>query len=154
MAWTTGTERDTELECFSVYMKVSARQGLKHKPPVITAPPRPAKPQLSSMYVAGPQRIASDCPKPWEKPIVPGMFQSDGKLIMDSWHGMQISISVLVNKTVPECLTKLHCKGLSDVFYGAGKLLDEKRRLIKLHATNLALLLRKDGVNLNDCSWK
>ncbi|KAK2556842.1 putative Xaa-Pro aminopeptidase P [Acropora cervicornis] len=25
----------------------------------------------------GPQRIASGCPKPWEKPVVPGMFQSD-----------------------------------------------------------------------------
>ncbi|KAL9976354.1 hypothetical protein ACROYT_G013647 [Oculina patagonica] len=25
----------------------------------------------------GPQRIAAGCPKPWEKPIVPGMFQSD-----------------------------------------------------------------------------
>ncbi|KAJ7331094.1 Xaa-Pro aminopeptidase 2 [Desmophyllum pertusum] len=25
----------------------------------------------------GPQRIAPGCPKPWERPIVPGMFQSD-----------------------------------------------------------------------------
>ena len=30
----------------------------------------------------GPQRIAGGCPKSYERPIVPGMFQSDGKLMM------------------------------------------------------------------------
>lgn len=29
----------------------------------------------------GPQRIAGGCPKSYERPIVPGMFQSDGKLM-------------------------------------------------------------------------
>lgn len=31
---------------------------------------------------AGPQRITKGCPKSYERPIVPGMFQSDGKLMM------------------------------------------------------------------------
>lgn len=29
----------------------------------------------------GPQRITKGCPKSYERPIVPGMFQSDGKLM-------------------------------------------------------------------------
>lgn len=35
---------------------------------------------MSLIYHVGPQKISIGCPKPWEKPVVPGMFQSDGKL--------------------------------------------------------------------------
>ena len=37
---------------------------------------------LHPILAIGPQRISFGCPKPWERPIVPGMFQSDGKLIL------------------------------------------------------------------------